>query len=200
MHKYGTIANRKMEMAKSLHLPQCIISSNSYLHACLKIIVFPVFVATHLHQHILYLSFILGVPEYDTTQTRIASWIFKEKCASKKPELQALPPVMPPNMPAPLYPWQLQPFWPFLLQMMATDALMFCSWAFCSCHAVLQFCDAGPWWPAMRCPQPQAQFFPASTDFNWIFFCTAWAQYIIQSNSQDSKPPGHNQQLPKKNS
>lgn len=76
---------------------------------------------------------------------------------------------------------------------------MFCSWAFCSCHAVLQFCDAGPWWPAMRCPQPQAQFFPASTDFNWIFFCTAWAQYIIQSNSQDSKPPGHNQQLPKKN-
>ena len=149
MHKYGTIANRKMEMAKSLHLPQCIISSNSYLHACLKIIVFPVFVATHLHQHILYLSFILGVPEYDTTQTRIASWIFKEKCASKKPELQALPPVMPPNMPAPLYPWQLQPFWPFLL--ITNDGhwrvdVLLMGFLFMSCGSAVLWC-----WAMMAC-------------------------------------------------
>lgn len=84
MHKYGIIANRKMEMAKSLHLPQCIISSNSYLHACLKIIVFPIFVATHLHQHILYLLFYFGGARIrHQTNTNILVNLQRKMCFQK---------------------------------------------------------------------------------------------------------------------
>lgn len=144
MHKYGIIANRKMEMAKSLHLPQCIISSNSYLHACLKIIVFPIFVATHLHQHILYLLFHFGGARIrHQTNTNILVNLQRKMCFQKARTTSST------TSDATKYAstsvsMATAAFLAFLLQMMATDALMFCSWAFCSCHAVLQFCDAGP--------------------------------------------------------